>query len=287
MKTQRSALKNTVRRLKEAGLETPVLDGRLLVEFALGVGWAELFTGADRDLAEAEADKVEAVVRRRLAREPVSRIVGRRAFWKQDLALSPATLDPRPDTETLVMAVVKTMPDIHAPLTILDLGTGSGAILLALLGEFPNATGLGIDISGEAAATAAANALQLGLHRRAEFAARDWNDGLDGRYDIVVSNPPYIPSADILGLDPEVKDFDPLAALDGGADGLDAYRVLAKLVPAVLEPDGLLALEAGIGQADEIEALFAGSGLGQFRRWKDLGGIDRVLTNTAREKVFT
>ncbi len=179
------------------------------------------------------------------------------------------------------MAVLKLAPDVHAPLTILDLGTGSGAILLALLSEFPNAKGLGIDISQEATATAAANALQLGLHHRATFQAGDWNSGIDGRYDIVASNPPYIPSADIMGLDPEVKDFDPLAALDGGPDGLDAYRALARLAPLVLAPSGLLALEAGIGQAADIEASFTKSGLGSFQRWKDLGGIERVLTTRA------
>ncbi len=250
MKTQRSALKDTVRRLKEAGLETPVLDGRLLVEFALGIGWAELFTGDDRTLTKGEADKVEAAVQRRLAREPVSRIVGHRAFWKQDLAISPATLDPRPDTETLVMAVLKLTPDIHVPHTILDMGTGSGE----------------------------ANALQLGLHHRADFTTRDWNEGIAGQYDIVVSNPPYIPTGDIPGLAAEVKDYEPLAALDGGPDGLAAYRVLADHTPAVLKPGGLLALEIGIGQADAVETIFAKGGFKEFRRWKDLGGVDRVIT---------
>ena len=222
----------------------------------------------------------ETLIQRRLAREPVSRITGHRAFWKQDLAISPATLDPRPDTETLVMAVLKLTPDVHAPRTILDLGTGSGAILLALLSEFPNAKGVGTDIAQEATATAAANALQLGLHHRADFATRDWNAGLTGTYDIVVSNPPYIPSDVIPTLEAEVKAYDPLAALDGGPDGLDAYRALAGHVPGVLRPSGLLALEVGIGQAGDVEALFAKAGFGGFRRWSDLGGIERVVTAT-------
>jgi release factor glutamine methyltransferase len=279
--TQRAALKDAVRRLKEGGIDMPVLDARLLVEHALQTDWATLFTGPDRALTPGEAASIEALLRRRLAREPIARIVGKRGFWKFDLAISPATLDPRPDTETLVMAVLKLLPDPSRPLSILDLGAGSGAILLALLHELPHATGLGIDIAEEATATASANALALGLHTRADFRAQDWNAGLAGQYDIVVSNPPYIPAGDIPGLAPEVREYDPHAALNGGADGLDAYRALARLSPPVLKPGGLMALEIGQGQAQAVEGIFAAAGFGPFTRWKDLAGIERVLTGAA------
>ncbi len=275
--TQRGALKDAVKRLKDSGIDMPVLDARLLLQFALGVDWAALFTGPDRELTQFETDTIDALLRRRLTREPISRIVGRRGFWKFDLAISPSTLDPRPDTEALVMAVLKLVPDQHAPLSILDLGTGSGAIVLALLNEMPNAKGVGLDISEEATATAAANALELGMQERVDFLMRDWHDGVDGQFDIVVSNPPYIPAGDIAGLEPEVKDYDPHAALDGGLDGLDAYRALATLVPDVLKSGGLLALEVGIGQAEAVEQIFAAAFTG-FERWKDLGNVDRVIT---------
>jgi release factor glutamine methyltransferase len=280
MTSQRAILKDSVRRLKEAGVDTPVLDARLLVEFGLGLDWAAMFTGPDRELTADEAEKVEALLQRRLSREPVSRIIGRRAFWKLELGIGPATLDPRPDTEALIMAVLRALPDQNAALSILDLGTGSGAILLALLGEYPHAKGLGVDISADAVDVASANALALGMPHRAEFLAQDWNQGLTGRYDMVVSNPPYIRSGDIPNLASEVKDYDPLAALDGGPDGLDAYRALAGIVPGLLAPAGMLALEVGKDQADEVQALFAAAGFGSFHRWTDLSGVERVITAT-------
>jgi release factor glutamine methyltransferase len=275
--TQRAALKDTVKRLKDGNIDMPVLDARLLLQFALGVDWAALFTGPDRDLTNEEETHIESLVQRRLGREPISRIVGRRGFWKFDLAISPETLDPRPDTETLIMAVLK-LADHAAPLSILDLGTGSGAILLALLNELPHAKGVGVDISSEAIATASANALELGLHTRSDFLTRDWADGVPGQFDIVVSNPPYIPAAQIATLAPEVKDYDPHAALNGGADGLDAYRSIVALLPQVLKPGGLVAFEIGFGQAGAVEALLAGAGFGGFQRYNDLGGIERVIT---------
>ncbi len=277
MTTQRAALKDTVKRLKDGNIDMPVLDARLLLQFALGVDWAALFTGPDRDLTNEEETHIESLVQRRLGREPISRIVGRRGFWKFDLAISPETLDPRPDTETLIMAVLK-LADHAAPLSILDLGTGSGAILLALLNELPHAKGVGVDISSEAIATASANALELGLHTRSDFLTRDWADGVPGQFDIVVSNPPYIPAAQIATLAPEVKDYDPHAALNGGADGLDAYRSIVALLPQVLKPGGLVAFEIGFGQAGAVEALLAGAGFGGFQRYNDLGGIERVIT---------
>jgi release factor glutamine methyltransferase len=278
MLTQREILKDTVRRFREAQLDSPVLDARLLVEFGLGLDWAALFTGPDRALAQLEKDTLEALIQRRLNHEPVSRIIGRRAFWKLELGISPATLDPRADTETLIMAVLKLRPDQQAAYRILDLGTGSGAILLALLHEYPNASGIGIDVSADAIAVAETNAVTHGMQRRAEFITRDWSGGIEGRFDIVVSNPPYIRSGDIANLAPDVRNFDPLHALDGGSDGLDAYRTLAKVLPGVTAPTGVIALEVGFGQASEVEAIVQPLDLHNLQRWKDIAGIERVIT---------
>ena len=278
MPTQREILKTTVRRFKEARLDSPVLDARLLVEFGLSTDWSALFTEPDHELTQLEADKLETLIQRRLSHEPVSRIIGRRAFWKLELGISPATLDPRPDTETLIMAVLKLRPDQQAACRILDLGTGSGAILLALLYEYPNATGVGIDLSQHAIAVAEANALAHGMQDRVSLAAQDWAAPVTGKFDIVVSNPPYIRSGDIADLPPDVKHFDPLEALDGGPDGLEAYRSLARRLPDVTAPGALVALEIGQGQAAEVEEILQHHGFTETRRWRDLGGIDRVIT---------
>ena len=281
--TQRAAFKQAVARLKEAGGETPILDARLLIQHALGIEWNTLFTGPDRSLTAGEARQIEDVIGARLAGKPVSRIIGQRGFWKADFAINEHVLDPRPDTETIIMAVTKLRPDPGAPLSILDLGTGSGAILLALLHEYPAASGSGVDLSSEAIHIARHNAERLDMTGRANFMVRDWNDGLAeirGQFDVIVSNPPYIPTGDIPGLAPEVREHDPLHALDGGPDGLMAYRALATLIPDLLKPGGLVALEMGIGQAEEVKSLFTEAGLGDFFLWKDLGGIDRVVSMT-------
>jgi release factor glutamine methyltransferase len=270
-------------RLGRAGVDTPGLDARLLVQHALGLEREALVTRAANVLTAGKVALVDALAARRAAREPVSRIVGRRGFWSLDLALDPATLDPRPDTETVVEAVLKTVPDRNAALAIIDLGTGTGCILLALLDELPNATGLGIDLAPGAVATATDNAARHGLGERARFAPGDWNaDDWDeelpaGRFDLVVSNPPYIPTGDIATLAPEVRRHDPFAALDGGADGLKAYRVLAPRIARLLRPGGVAALEVGAGQAAAVAGLLAAAGLTPDGVFCDLGGIERCV----------
>lgn len=240
-------------RLSEAGLDTASLDARLLLEAATGLDHAGFLLRRD-EAASAEAAEVFAgFIERRLAREPVGRILGHRGFWTLELELSPATLEPRPDTERLVEGVLELVEDRQAPLTLVDLGTGTGCILLALLSELPNAIGLGLDRSEEAAATALRNAGRNGLADRAIFAVGDWTQALvPGGFDIIVSNPPYIPSADLAGLDPEVRLFDPQAALDGGPDGLEPYRLLSRAAPAVLKENGIIGFEVGIGQAQDV-----------------------------------
>ena len=281
--TRRAALKEAVVLMKAAGLDTPVLDARLIVQHALGISWDTLYLKDDQPLGAEEKARLESELSRRAAHEPVSRIVGRRHFWTLDLAVSPDTLDPRPDTESLIETVVQTIPDRTQPLRILDLGTGTGAILLALLAEYPNATGLGIDRSEGALNVARTNADSHGLSPRAAFAAGNWAEGIEGPFDVIVSNPPYIESRHLPGLPPEVRDHDPALALDGGADGLDAYRAILPAVPALLGPGGLVVFEIGEGQGEDVTRIARENGLAQAGSRKDLGGIERALSfKTAR-----
>jgi release factor glutamine methyltransferase len=249
---------------------------------ALGLDLTGLITAANRTLTATESDHLEALAQRRLAGEPVARILGIREFWGLPLKLSGATLVPRPDTETVVeraLELLRTDGAIDRPLRLADLGTGSGAILLALLSELPNARGFGTDISTDALETARGNAAQLGLADRATFVACDYAGGLSGPLDLIVSNPPYIRSADIAGLATEVRDHDPRAALDGGVDGLDAYRVLIAQSAGLLAPNGLLVVEAGQGQSGDIEALMTAAGLTTAGPPKgDLAGIPRAVS---------
>ncbi len=276
--TRRAALKEAVTLMKAAGLDTPVLDARLIVQHALGIDWHTLYTKDDQPLSEPERARLESELTRRAGHEPVSRIVGRRHFWTLDLAVSPDTLDPRADTETLVEAVVHAIPDRNTPLRILDLGTGTGAILLALLAEYPAATGLGIDLSDATLEIARANADSHGLAERASFAQGNWTEGLSGPFDLIVSNPPYIETADLPALPPEVREHDPILALDGGADGLDAYRAILPAIADLLDRDGSAVLEIGFGQADDVCRVARDCGLTEVARRADLGGVERALT---------
>ena len=231
----------------------------------------------------ASAERVEAFARRREAGEPLSRIEGRRAFWRYEFAITPDVLDPRADTETLVSAALEAFADRRGEaLRVLDFGVGSGAILAALLGEWPNASGLGVDASAAAAAVARGNLDAMGLGERAQVRVGRWGEGIAGGFDVIVSNPPYIPSGDIAGLDREVREHDPLLALDGGPDGLDAYRALGPEFARLLAPAGRFFLEIGAGQGDEVAALLAGAGLAVTQRRRDLGGIERVLGGSLR-----
>jgi release factor glutamine methyltransferase len=222
---------------------------------------------------------LDGYVERRLKREPVSRILGRKAFWKIMLNVTPDVLSPRPDTETLLdIALLAFEP--HRVFSVIDLGTGSGAILLAILAERAGATGVGTDVSSEALAVAKENAANLDLDGRAAFLRTEWATGFgDHSFDLVVSNPPYIPSDDIPGLDPEVREHDPILALDGGPDGLMAYRELAPEIRRILKPDGIFAVEIGWDQAAAVRSLFVEAGFEGVRVVKDLGDRNRVVTN--------
>jgi release factor glutamine methyltransferase len=266
---------------ESAAIESAGLDARMLAGHVLGLDLTGLITSAQRQLTAEESARLENFARRRLAGEPVARIVGEKEFWGLPLRLSPATLVPRPDTETVVelaLELLRADGATRRPLRIADLGTGSGAILLALLSELPAAQGFGTDISEPALQTAAANAALVGLAPRATFIACDYASGLSGLFDLIVSNPPYIRAADIADLAVEVREYDPRAALDGGADGLDAYRALIPQAADFLAPGAVLVVEAGEGQSGPINGLMTLSGLTPAGAPKaDLAGIARAV----------
>ncbi|MBJ6124109.1 peptide chain release factor N(5)-glutamine methyltransferase [Microvirga splendida] len=277
MKTRAEALKELRRTLTEAGFDTAALDARLLLLTVLGISATDLITWPDTPLTSEQADTLAAFMNRRLAHEPVARIVGEREFWGLPFRLSPETLVPRPDTETLVETVLALLPDRQAPLKVVDFGTGSGCILVALLHELPNATGLGVDLSFGALVTARANAIGNRVGSRCHFALSRWADAIAGRFDLIVSNPPYIASGVIPTLDQEVREHDPRLALDGGSDGLEPYRILLGEAERLLAPGGLLALEIGYDQAEDLESLAGSHGLEVLRIAHDLSGNPRCI----------
>ncbi len=263
--------------MHEGGSESAALDARLLMEGVVGERDPDPFAKLD---ADAEAC-LEAFASRRLAGEPVWRILGEREFWGLPFRLSPATLEPRPDSETLVEAAIGHLSGRRQePLAVLDLGTGTGCLLIAVLSEFPLATGLGIDLSPEACETARSNAAMNGMAARALFQQGSWTEGLDRRFDLILSNPPYIRTDDIEALDVSVRDHDPRLALDGGDDGLGPYRIFAKTLPDVLVPGGVVVLEIGAGQDADVAALMRDGGFVWCGSRCDLGGHPRALIFT-------
>ena len=267
-------------RLRAAGIDSAELDARLLVGAALRLDLTGLITSANRALTSDESVHLQSLAKRRLDGEPVARILGQKEFWGLPLKLSAATLVPRPDTETVVeLALEIVHASAASPKRIADIGTGTGAILLALLRELPDAFGVGTDVSLDALATARRNASDLGLSPRAGFIACNYAAALNGPFELIVSNPPYIPTRAIAGLAVEVRDFDPLAALDGGTDGLDAYRALIPQAADSLAPGGALVVEGGQGHAPQIEALMTAADLAvHYPPKTDLAGIPRAIS---------
>ncbi len=272
------ALRAVSARLAAHGISAVDVEARMLLFAATHTDRTAMLRDPDRPLTPEGAEQLVAFLIRRLAGEPATRIVGQRAFWTLDLRVTADVLDPRPDSETIVEAALAELGDRRRePLRILDLGTGSGALLLALLSECPRATGLGIDLSEAACAIAKANAELNGLANRTEIRQGRWMEGLEESFDLILSNPPYIESADIPGLSIEVRAHDPLLALDGGADGLTAYRDIVAALPSCLTQGGIAVLELGMGQANAVTALGLEVGL-EFRGLRrDLGGIERAL----------
>lgn len=268
----RAVLAQAAATLRDAGIENPRLEARLLLAHALGLTQAQLLEAPEH----AAPEHFAALLARRAAHEPLAYILGAQEFWSLSFTVSPATLIPRADSETLIEAALAALPDRVSVARILDLGTGTGCLLLAALSEFHAAFGVGVDISPAAAALATANAAMLGLSRRAAFVVGDWAAALGGRFDLILANPPYIPTSDIAGLMPDVRMHEPATALDGGADGLAAYRAILADLPRLLAPEGVAVLEIGIGQDVTAPALAVAAGVQPALR-RDLAGIPRAL----------
>jgi release factor glutamine methyltransferase len=272
-----SALDDSTAALAVAGFDEPRRQARRLIAAALGWSAAEVFAHPETALTAAQEARITQILRRMAAHEPLSRIVGKREFWGLEFVLSADTLDPRPDSESVVEAVLSRLADRARYYRFLDLGTGTGCLLLALLSEFPRAIGVGVDVAAGAVRAARLNAERLGFGERAHFAVGDWAMAIAGRFDVIIANPPYIPTRAIPALMPEVRDYDPHRALDGGADGLAAYRGIAADLARLLPPGGLFAAEIGAGQSACVAAILAQNGLAIEGFAADLGGVTRCV----------
>jgi release factor glutamine methyltransferase len=250
---------------------------RRLVGLALDLALSEVWGHPECEISDRQARQVRRLIRRTLACEPLSRVLGRREFWGLDFALSADTLDPRPDSEAVVEAVLRRVPERNAPMRVLDLGTGSGCLLLALLSELPRSVGVGVDITAGAAATARMNAAALGLASRARFFVGEWGSAIKCQFTVVIANPPYIANRALGRLPHAVRDFDPRHALDGGADGLDAYRAIARGLLRLLAPNSIFVTEVGIGQAEAVVGMLACLGLAIDGVEQDFAGIARCV----------
>ncbi len=277
MLTIRSALDSAACSLAAAGVPEPRREAQVLLGRALEAGREVVLGRPERPITPAQRGALEAAVERRRAREPTAYILGEREFWGLGLLVTRDTLIPRTDSESVVEAALAAVADGPAPHTVLDLGTGSGCLLLALLSELPGARGVGVDISAGALGVARANAARLGLAGRARFVCGDWGGALGGRWDLIVANPPYVGAAEFDALAPEIAAFEPRVALVGGADVLDCYRALASDVARLLAPRGAAALEVGAGLAGSVAAVLADHGLGEAARRRDLAGIERCV----------
>ncbi len=268
-------LREAVAMLRSGGVESPRREARLLLAHCLHISSAEVISRSIAVSAVEAADFFR-LLNRRCKREPLAYITGRREFWSLDLSVSPDVLIPRPESEVLVETALKEFPERHAPLRVLDLGTGSGCLLLAFVSERPNARGLGVDLSGSAVSVAEENARALSLDSRVKFCSGDWVKGIESGFDVVFANPPYIRTAELRQLEPELS-HEPVCALDGGADGLVAYRAIAETVRRVFTAGAALFLEIGKGQADAVQSIFLRRSFHVSGTVCDLAGIPRCV----------
>jgi release factor glutamine methyltransferase len=282
--------RDLVGELRTSRIDSPELDARLLICHACSLSHEQFAAEPEREINQDEFERIMIAAKRRCAREPLSRILGAREFWGLEFEIGPQTLDPRPDTETLVSAALQLARggDPSRQFRILDLGTGSGCILISLLHELEFAVGVGTDTSIEALQVANTNAMHHQVDGRAQFLCTSWFEGLSQKFDLVVSNPPYIPTDDLVGLEPEVNQFDPAAALDGGEEGLDAYRKIVPGLRNLLTPGGWALFEIGEGQGEDVSTLLrdpkAGFCTDEMRQWHDLGGRVRCVAGKRSPK---
>lgn len=274
MTALRAVLDGARRQLADSGVDSAALDARLLLQHLTGLAHSDIIANPDLPVAHEQVRAFEHLLARRLRHEPVSRILGMREFYGRPFAVTGAVLDPRPDTETLIEAALR---NLQPAARILDLGTGSGAIIVTLLAEAPQATGVAADLSPAALSVARCNAQRLSVLPRLELVESDWFSAIAGEFDMIVSNPPYIHSAGIAGLAPEVRNFDPHAALDGGTDGLDAFRAIAESASGFLLPGGHVLVEIGMGQEIAVSAIFTANGFLGLEHRRDLAGHVRCL----------
>lgn len=288
----RDALRLAVLQLQQADIASASLDARLLLQHVLGVSREQLLVNDQLAMTPQQEIDYQNLITKRALHQPVSQLIGTKEFWGIHFSVSESTLDPRPDSETLIEAILKNKKDRHAPYRVLDLGTGSGCLLLSLLHEYPNATGLGVDICDKALSTAKRNAnaqsqpithlggINTSANQRVQFLQSRWADKVEGKFDIIISNPPYIRTKDIETLMPEVRDYEPHLALDGGEDGLDCYRDIMCALPRILAKDGIAAFEIGLGQQQALSDIAQENSLQVAGMKKDLAGITRcVLVN--------
>ncbi len=268
---RQQALASATLALQQAGCDNAAQEAKWLWEHVSGSHWSE-------DLLSAETlAAFEQLIARRCTREPLAQILGHQPFWSLDFCVNKHTLIPRTDSEVVVEAALAYLSETYKPYRLLDLGTGTGCLLLTLLHERPNATGIGVDRSAEALAVAAQNAIRLKQDARSTWLQGDWATGINTTFDMLISNPPYIPEGDMAGLMPEVRDYEPHTALSAGIDGLNDYRSILAQAPALLNPLGYVVLELGIGQASAVKALAAAEGLKHIETRRDLGGIERAI----------
>ncbi len=273
----KTAWKNAANRLRKAGVKTPLLDSRLLLQNVLGITYEQLLVSATRELSDEESQGFESYIMRRLKREPVAKILEEKEFWGLKFKTTQATLDPRPDTETLIESVLRNFKDKERPFKILDLGTGTGCIIISLLKEYPNATGLGVDKSLDALQVARENSEKNNTANRLDFVQSDWFSNVTDKYDIIVSNPPYIKNDSIQHLSEEVALFEPKLALEGGNEGLDAYKNIAEKIEGFLNPHAKAFFELGKWQEEPVAEIINKKGFQVAEVWEDLAGVPRVM----------
>ncbi len=283
--TVKDVLLPAVKKLQAAKIESASLDVRLLLQHVLKIKSATHLLDETHKLSSAQEQQFQMLIEERICRKPMAHILGKREFWSLEFTVTEDTLDPRPDSETLIEAVLEQRFSRAAPLRILDMGTGTGCLILTLLTEFPNATGVAVDASEAALSVASQNAEALSLKNRVEFVKSDWNSAISGVFDIVISNPPYIASRDILKLAPEVALYEPMLALDGGADGLTCYRTIINALPTLLSKDGVAVLEMGFGQLESLQQLVNEQPLTCTHVRQDLAGIARAIVIKHKEEI--
>lgn len=274
------ALRDAVRALQEARIESASVDARLLLQHVLGISREQLLAADKRVITSEQEAQYMQLIARRAARQPVAQLIGKREFYGREFKVTGDTLDPRPDSETLIEAVLARIADKNAPLRLLDLGTGTGCLLLTLLAELPKSQGIAVDACEKALDVAKTNASALSVGNRAQFVKSSWAEGVSGVFDVVISNPPYIPSSTIPTLAPEVCQYEPKAALDGGEDGLECYRAIIAQLPGLLGDAGFAAFEIGIGQHKALESIASQNGLQIAGMKEDLAGIVRCVVMT-------